>query len=220
MPSTSILIAGKSGSGKSSSLYNCDTSDLLLINVLGKDLPFPGAKKKFTPFTGDKGNHFVSDNAAAIVKCLQHVSTNRKDIKKIVIDDAYYILGNEFISRAKEKGYEKFTEMASNFWWLLRETQSLRDDICVFVLTHTDLDEFGNTTIKTCGKMLAEKVNIPGMFTIIIEAVKEGVDEHFFYTRSNGQGLAKTPRGMFADTKIPNDINTLYNALEAYKKGE
>lgn len=44
----------------------------------------------------------------------------------------------EAMDRSAEKGYEKFTQMASNFYSVLKNAMNLRDDLKVFVLTHAE----------------------------------------------------------------------------------
>ena len=88
-----ILIIGNSGSGKSHSLQNLPTSSYALINVMGKDLPFKTDKKYLT-----------STNYADIKQALINYATK---IDLIVIDDAGYLITEQFMLRANEKGYEK-----------------------------------------------------------------------------------------------------------------
>ena len=44
-----VVILGSSGNGKSSSIKSLDPKETFIINVLNKNLPFKGSKKK-TPF--------------------------------------------------------------------------------------------------------------------------------------------------------------------------
>lgn len=59
-----------------------------------------------------------------------------KEIKNIIIDDSQYIMANEYMRRAKEKGYEKFTEIGQNFYNLVDKANSMREDINVIFLQH------------------------------------------------------------------------------------
>ena len=43
----------------------------------------------------------------------------------IIIDDSQYLMANEFMRRAREKGYEKYTEIGLNFWNLINEASKL-----------------------------------------------------------------------------------------------
>lgn len=40
--------------------------------------------------------------------------------------------------------------------------------------------------------------------------------QHYFLTRNDGMSTVKAPKGMFADSRIPNDIQLVINAIEEY----
>ena len=63
-----VLVIGKSGSGKSTSLRNFDEKELALINVISKPLPF---KKKFE-------STLNTDNYTTIIKAI-FKTTKRED---------------------------------------------------------------------------------------------------------------------------------------------
>jgi hypothetical protein len=65
--------------------------------------------------------------------------------------------------------------------------------------------------------MLDEKVNIEGMFTIVLWATCEGGD-HFFYTKNTGNTPTKSPKGMFETEKIANDLLLVSKAITEYYK--
>ena len=143
------MILGESGTGKSASLRNFKPDELAVVNVIGKPLPF--RSKGFTTLN--------SDTYSDIRKFM-----NKTDRKSIVIDDAQYLMANEFMRRAREKGYEKFTEIGQNFWDLINYCRKLDDETIVYFLQHTETSSDGSTTkAKTIGKMLDEKVTLEGM---------------------------------------------------------
>ena len=106
----SIAVVGKSGTGKSTSygqfpelgIKGLNPKETVVINVSGKDLPFRGWKKLYTGKVSEGGNYFESSDAVQIAKVIDYISSNRKDIKNIVIDDSQYIMAFEFMRRAKE----------------------------------------------------------------------------------------------------------------------
>lgn len=196
---TAVMIIGSSGSGKSTSLRNLPDEKYSLIEVNGKPLPFK-SKKKFVHT--DK-----YDEIGALI------ARAKNDI--IVIDDSQYLLANEFMNRAKEKGYEKFTDIGFNFWNLINSVSKLPKNKVVYFLHHSDTDQFGSVTAKSIGKLLTEKISIEGMFTIMIRAMKsEG--KYYFSTQSDGLDPVKTPMGMFAEQYIDNDISVVDEAIRNY----
>lgn len=195
-----VLVVGESGTGKSASMRNFRSNELALVNVVGKPLPFRGYFENIS-----------SDSYREIKKFMRET-----DKKTIVIDDAQYLMANEFMRRAMERGYDKFTEIAQNFWDLIRFiTNELPDDVIVFALSHIERDAQGNEKIKTIGKMLDEKITVEGMFTIVLKTlVKDGV--YMFSTRNSGADTVKTPMGLFNIGEIDNDLKAVDTAIRAY----
>ncbi len=142
-----VLILGESGSGKSASLRNFKESEVGIINVGKKPLPF---KTKLKPFK----------------------------TKSVVIDDAQYLMANEFMRQAKTTGFQKFTDIALNFWTLVQiVVDELPEDKIVYFLGHIERDGNGNEKFKTVGKMLDEKITIEGLFTIVLKTYVKDVEE-------------------------------------------
>ena len=196
-----VLILGHSGSGKSTSLRNFRSGEITHINVMGKPLPFKG---RFL-------NTVNSDKYDVITKALKSMET-----KIAVIDDAQYLMANEFMRRAMERGYDKFTEIANNFWTLVNDViTELPYDVIVYFLMHIDRDDAGNEKVKTIGKLLDEKITVEGMFTIVLKSiVKDGV--YSFTTQSNGHDTVKSPLGMFSTYEIENDLKAVDNIVRAF----
>lgn len=194
-----VLVIGESGAGKSTSMREFGADELSLVNVNGKMLPFRG---RFT-------NTLRSDNYDAIMKFIKSAPT-----KSIVVDDCQYLLANEFMRRSKESGYQKFTDMATGFWNLVRSVENLPDDVIVYFLGHTATDENGVQRFKTVGKLLDEKITIEGMFTTVLHAVVSD-GNYCFATQSRGD-TAKSPMGLFDDYLIPNDLKMVDEALRVY----
>lgn len=193
------LVLGETGTGKSTSLRNFDPTKVLLLQALAKPLPFKSRDwRVFNPET--KGNIFITDNANEIVAYMQ--GTKRKII---VIDDFQYTMGNEFMRRSNERGYEKFTEIGRNAWNILVAAGALSCDVRVYILSHSDTSDSGRVKVKTIGRMLDEKITVEGMFTQVLRtSVRDG--EYFFSTKNNGSDTVKTPMGMFDEELIPNDL--------------
>lgn len=194
------MILGESGTGKSASIRNFQPDEIGVINVCGKPLPFRSQIKTFN-----------SDNYMQIEKALK---ANEK--RSAVIDDCQYLMANEFMRNAKVTGYQKFTDIAQNFWTLVQVViRELPEDMIVYFLGHIDRDQNGNEKFKTIGKMLDEKITVEGMFTVVLKtSVQDG--RYLFSTRNSGADTVKTPIGMFDEPYIDNDLKMVDTAIREY----
>lgn len=224
-----IAIVGQSGSGKSTSIENLNSSETFIINVAGKQLPFKGWKKKYTSFAKDKenGNYVNTSKAATILQVLGFINAKRPEIKNVVIEDMQYIMAFEAMEAVNEVGFKKFTVMAKNFYDILKLSIDMREEVKVFCLVHEEIvgDPASPTQrkIKTQGKMIDNSITVEGLFTYVFFTKhgpnEDGVPEHLFITQSDGVTTAKTPRGCFADLLIPNDLSIVSAAIDEYNEG-
>ena len=197
-----VLIIGKSGSGKSASLRNC--RDFAVFNVIGKPLPFREQPKTLT-----------TDSYAVITDGLAKCRA-----KSIVIDDAGYLMTNQFMRGHSSKGagsaiFSFYNEIGDSFWNLIETAKKLPADKIVYFIMHTETDDYGNVRPKTIGKMLDEKVCVEGLFTVVIHSMYED-GRHIFSTHTDGRDVAKTPIGMFEQTEIDNDLKIVDDAIRNY----
>jgi len=233
MACETLCIYGESGTGKSTSLRNMNPATTFIISTTGKPLPFRAWKSKYKKFTINKetkevsGNYFVHSNWEQILKILKIINTKMPHIKTVVLDDMQYILSYEFVDRATETGYTKFSELAQHLMEILRYSEQMREDCTMCFLTHsenvgTEIDP--KYVIKTVGKLLAEKVTLEGLFTYIFcTKVEEGDDGKMQYkliTNNDGRCLAKTPMDMFEDMEIDNDLNKILEVIDKYNNGD
>jgi hypothetical protein len=231
MAAETIAIVGESGTGKSTSLRNLNPEETFIISTTGKPLPFRGWKKKYSPIKisadGITGNYYTGSKWDQILKILQIIDKKMPHIKQIIVDDFQYVLSYEFVDRATEVGYTKFTELAQHAMEILRYAEKMRDDCKMIFLTHSEnVGDAMNPkyVIKTVGKLLAEKVTLEGLFTyIFFTRVNEGTDgrmEYKLLTNSDGTCVAKTSLGMFEELEIDNDLNEIIKVIDAYNEGE
>ena len=213
---TLIMILGESGTGKSTSIENLDSQETFIIQVVDKPLPFRGFKSKYPLRNKENpaGNRFISDRADKIIRILDTLNKEQK-IKNVIIDDSQYIMANEFMRRAKEKGYEKFTEIGQNFYALIDKANEMREDMNIIFLHHKEISEAGISKAKTIGKLLDDKVGIEGRFSIVLTTeIEDG--NYYFRTQNNGYDTCKSPKGMFADLRIPNDLDFVIKKIDEY----
>lgn len=195
-----VMIMGASGSGKSASMRNFKGSELGVINVANKPLPFRSDIKTFN-----------SDRYEQIEQVLKKASA-----KSLVIDDSQYLMANEYMRRASENGFQKFTDIGRNFWALVDMiNHELPEDVIVYFMQHTELDANGNEKAKTIGKLLDEKITLEGLFTIVLKT--EVVDgRYMFATKTNGADTVKTPMGLFDEALIDNDLKMVDETIRDF----
>ena len=198
-----IMILGKSGSGKSTSLRNFSPDEVGVFSVAGKRLPF----RSELPVV----------QHASYQRIMEIMAANRR--RCYVIDDATYLMQLDNFARAKEVGYQKFTDMAVAFQQLLQRASWTSEDTNVFFMMHPDTDDMGREKPKTIGRMLDEKLCVEGLFPIVIDArVVQGDDgrpRHVFVTENDGTNLAKAPMGMLPPV-MDNDLKAVDAAIRSY----
>ena len=203
-----ILITGNSGAGKSASLRNCVGNDNFnVINVLGKPFPFRGGKNIKSGVTDD-----YKQVRAWLAKF---------PAQSIVIDDAGYLITNMFMKNHAATGggnsvFTLYNNIGDQFWGLIEYIKNeLPAEKIVYIIMHEDTDDFGNIRPKTIGKLLDEKVNIAGLFTVVLRCVISN-GKHVFLTQSSGNDPAKSPIGMFDSMEIDNDLTLVDKTVREY----
>lgn len=194
-----VLILGESGSGKSCSLRNFATNEVGIFNVAGKPLPF-----RKVLLTVDNANYSKIIGGLKLGK-----------VKSYVIDDSQYLMAFEMFDRAKEIGYNKFTDVALNFRnlvdFVIKHTPK---DYIVYFLHHIETTETGKVKAKTSGKMLDNQLTLEGLFSIVLLCKTDG-QEHYFETQSDGYTTCKSPMEMF-QAKINNDLKMVDTTIREY----
>lgn len=211
-----IGIMGESGSGKTTSLRNLDPKTTLYVDADKKGLSWKGWKKQYN---GENQNYFADDHANIAKLALQKVNTDKdyKKFKVVVIDTLNGIMVADEMRRSKEKGFDKWVDLAACVYDLVDYALSMRNDVTVIFLCHTQTDHDDNgymfTRIKTSGRKL-DKIVLESKFPVVLHAkVIDG--KHVFETQADFS-TAKTPMGAFEDKYIDNDIVPVLKALEEY----
>ena len=200
-----VFVYGKSGSGKSRSLINFGEDEIFLVNTIGKRLPFR-SKFKYEIKTDDFGK---------IINGLRKMPT-----KTAVIDDSGYLMTNAFMRghsapKSGSSTFDLYNDIADSFWSLITVIKNeLPDDVIVYMIMHEDTTDYGETKLRTIGKLLSEKVCIEGMSTVVLRCVvRDG--KHLFLTQSDGNDISKSPEGMF-ELEIENDLKFVDDSIRSY----
>lgn len=222
-----IGIAGDPGTGKTTSMRNLDPKETFLMQAIEKMLPIPGAKD-YIDIREDskKGNKIVELDPTKASSHCKKIADNYPNIRNIVIDDINFMMSNMLMERANETGYNKFSDIGRTFWQMFSGLQSLRSDLKIFILFHTEDDDNGQKKIKTVGKMLDNHWPLDGlMMPLLFSKVAGGSTfgggsnevEYKFITSHDGKHPAKAPMGMFDEQYIDNDLAYVAERIDAYQ---
>ena len=187
-----ILVFGASGTGKSYAMRNFKRGEVAVINVLGKPFPFAEPLEKA-----------VTRDVSQIERAIFNDNTHGV----IVVDDFGYTITDIYMrgTRGAEKKtnkYEIYTDIAGIVYdFINRINADGNSDRIIFLTMHDDVDAAGNVIPATIGKLLNEKINLLGMFALVMTSETNGEDYWFNVHRAP----AKTPPGMFEENEQPND---------------
>ena len=220
-----VMILGKSGTGKSTSIKGLNPKETVVFNVLHKRLPFKGSA---SIYNATNQNLLEIDNYKDIADNIEGISAGADYIKNIVVDDMCYIMRKEFFARAKEVGYGKFTELAQHFQQIIAACEKARPNLNVFLMLHSEDVQSDKTTVgykvATVGSMIDNQYNPIEVVPIVLySSVKyddKGQASYGFYTHRCKEGVveipAKSPDEMFDSDFIPNDLALVVKAMNEY----
>lgn len=197
-----VMVIGQSGTGKSTSLRNFKKGEASVINVSKKPMPFPCE----IPIANVTSYGAIKELLA------------KTESPSIIVDDCSYLIVNSFMAKADIKGYDKFVELAKDFWELINFCiNDLPDWKIVYFLGHSEKGDDGREHFKTVGKMLDNVCVLEGYCTVVLKTVVE--DGHYYFsTKNNGYDTVKTPFGMFKDDRIDNDLKAVDARMREYFK--
>lgn len=194
-----VFVTGRSGTGKTFSTKRIPRDKACFISV----------QKPRLPYRGDFEEHYKTDRTFTIIQILKST-----DKKIVIIDDAQYLMANEYLRRADEKSYDKFTDIGVSFRELIDTVDELPEDVVVYFMWHTDTKD-GITQMKTVGRMVDQYITPEGLSDIVLEtAVVDG--KYYFMTQNNGHNGVKSPEGMFPEFSIDNDLQYVDDAIRNY----
>lgn len=205
-----ILIMGEGGSGKTSSLRNIPCDEHIYVDCDKKGLNYKGWKNDYN---AEKRNYFPINDSDLVVKLLKKASEEKPSVKYITIDTINSIMIAKEMRETKNKGYEKWSELAVGIYGIIECIPDLRDDLTVILVGHSQTDEDGFTRLLTNGRKL-EKIGIEKYFnTVLLAKCIDG--KYLLETRANNS-TARTPFGAFEELTIDNDIMKVIEVLKEY----
>lgn len=210
---------GESGSGKTTAMRNLPPKETFYIDCDKKGLNWKGWKKQYSV---ENKNYFATDSFSSCKSLMDKVdkSENFKHIKYLVIDTINGMMVAEEMRILAMQGGDKrsaWTDLASNGWDIINKALTLREDLTVIILCHSETisDDNGivKTRIKTNGRKL-EKLVLESKMTTVVWAVRQ--DGKYKFILSADGSTCKVPMGSFDTDEIPNDIMIVIKALEDY----
>ena len=212
-------LMGESGSGKTTAMRNLPPKETFYLDCDKKGLNWRGWKKQYNT---ELKNYWSTDNFSVASQILQKVSNDEKfkHIKYVVIDTLNGLMvADEMRILAMQSGDKRsaWSDLAQNGWSLINQCLTLRDDLTVIILCHSETisDENGiiRTRIKTNGRKL-EKLVLESKMTTVIWAVRQ--DGKYKFILSADGTTCKVPLGSFTVDECDNDIMIVIKALEEY----
>ena len=211
-----ICVMGESGSGKTTSCRNLDPKTTCYIDCDKKGLSWKGWKKQYNT---ENKNYLCTDKQEIVLKMLHRINESEEfaHVKTVVVDTINGIMVADEMRRSKEKGYDKWLDLACAIYDIVDYSLTMREDVTVIFVAHTQTDHDDNgylfTRIKTSGKKL-DKITLESKFpTVLLAKVIDG--RHVFETQANSS-TAKTPLGAFTENIIDNDMTEVLKALEDF----
>lgn len=208
--SMAIMILGQSGSGKTTSLRNLNPKESFYIDADGKGLSWKGWRKQYCK---ENKNYYRTDDADQIYAIMQQIDTKQKQIKYLIIDTLNGIMVGDEMRRAKDKGYDKWMDLAQSVFNIVDYSNKMRDDLFVILMAHSQTSDDGFTCMLTNGRKL-NKICLESKMTTVLIA-KEIDGKYVFETRAHNS-TAKTPMGAFDEDIVENDIVPIIKVLEEF----
>lgn len=209
---TSII--GKSGSGKTRSISSIKNIDeMMIIRPSKKPFPFKNKFKQWDKGSA-KGQFFYTNQTDAAIAVMKKMDEVGKKI--IIVEDSTFFMTDYFMETALERGFDKFNQLALNYYNLLKAAEDLSEDVRVYFINHIDEDINGYMKVKTIGKLLDEKIDIPSLLTIVLQSTIFENKHKFQTNKKSNMDIAKSPEEMFEDLYIDNDLQSVDNAIIEY----
>lgn len=214
--SRAIAIMGESGSGKTTAMRTLNPDETYYIDCDGKGLSWKGWRNQYN---AEKKNYIRTDKQDKVLTIMRGISEKCPNIRSIVIDTANSIMVADEFRRMKEKGFDKWQDLATSVYEITTEASKLREDLNIIILFHVQVEKDETTgqrftRILTNGKML-NKIGLEKYFTTVLLSRRDESGSYIFDTKSNNSTV-KTPLDSFESDTIPNDMQAVLDALAGF----
>lgn len=203
---------GESGSGKTTSMRNLNPKETFYIDCDKKGLSWKGWRKNYSM---GNNNYAVTDYPGTVLQLLQKCN-EKKEIKTVIVDTLNGIMVADEMRRRKEKGYDKWQDLAAAVYGIVDYALTMREDINVIFTCHTQTEHDDNgymfTRIKTSGRKL-DKITLESKFTTVL--LSKCIDGKYVFETQSNFSTAKSPMGALEPT-VENDITKVIEALKEY----
>lgn len=212
-----IGIMGESGAGKTTSMRNLDPATTYYIDCDKKGLSWRGWKKQYN---SENKNYYQTDVQEEVLHIMKGINSKRPNIKTVVIDTLNGIMVADEMRRMKERGYDKWVDLAFSVYSIIDYALTMRQDLTVVFVCHSqtvrDDNGYNFTHIKTNGQKL-QKIGLETKMPILLHA--KCLDGQYVFETQANFSTAKTPLGLFEEKTIPNDIAAVIKAIEDFENG-
>ena len=210
---------GESGAGKTTAMRNLPPDETFYLDCDKKGLNWKGWRNQYSV---EKRNYYSSDSFTIVSNILDKIDKQEdlQHIKYVVIDTINgMMVAEEMRILAMQSGDKRsaWSDLAQNGWALINKCLTLRDNLTVIILCHSETisDDNGviRTRIKTNGRKL-EKLVLESKMTTVVWAVRQ--DGNYKFILSADGSTCKVPLGAFETDECENDITIVLKALEEY----
>lgn len=210
-----ICVMGESGAGKTTSMRNLDPATTYYIDCDKKGLSWKGWRNQYNK---EAKNYICTDRQENVLAIMHNINDKGANIKVIIVDTINGIMVADEMRRSKEKGYDKWVDLATSIYDIIDYALDMRDDLTVIFVAHTQTERAESgapllTRIKTSGKKL-DKITLESKFPVVLLA--KAVDGEYIFETKADNSTAKTPMDAFAEKQIENDIAKVIDALKDY----
>jgi len=218
MKDYTILIYGRSGSGKSTSLRNLPQEKIYYLNVEGKDLPYRHSKLN---------KHVKPTTLTQVQESLKEAVTD--DSVEIIIVDSITMLGEILAYNAfvKDSGDSRGGWLHLRDWMVnMIEFAKKSEKTFIFIGLEMDIMNEKEYVTETRPKMVGSlKDSLSSHFTTVLRSIVRDVDgeiKYQFQTNRTSEAFnteCKSPMGMF-EPYIDNDMALVLQRMNKYYSDE